>query len=196
MFGKHDDRHKASIRNPILAERQGLALVVIDLQEKLAPAIPNFDKIVKNASALINAFHLFELPVLVTEQYPQGLGKTVRAISDCFPIMEVTEKITFSCLQSSSFTARLDALKIKRLVVCGIESHVCVHQTVHDLLHRDYWVYVAGDACGSRNPENHELAMERMAQAGAIKTSAEMLLFEMAFQAGTESFKRIQELIK
>lgn len=195
MFGKGEEIKKSS-RNPILADRQGLALIVVDLQEKFAPVIPNFDGIVKNAVALIKTFQMFELPVLVSEQYPQGLGKTVAPISDCFPIMEVTEKVTFSCAQTSQFLLRLDALKIKKVVVCGIESHVCVHQTVHDLLHRDYWVYAVGDACGSRNPDNHKLAMNRMAHAGAIPTSTEMLLFEMAFQAGTESFKRIQDLIK
>ena len=166
------------------------------MQEKFAPAIPDFQNIVKNVIALIKTFQMYKLPILTTEQYPEGLGKTVREITDCFPILEVTEKLTFSCVQTPEFNLKLDPIKAREIVVCGIETHVCVHQTVLDLLNRNYQVYVPQDAVGSREQSNKELALKRMTQAGALITSIEMLLFEMAFQAGTESFKKIQQIIK
>lgn len=191
---------KHFMRHPELAEPRNTALLVIDLQEKFVPAIPGFDNIVRNAAALVKAFQLFDLPVLVTEQYPKGLGKTVAEISKCFPILEVCEKITFSCAQSEEFVRKLEAVninhEIKNIVVCGIETHVCVHQTVLDLLHQEYRVWIVQDAMGSRDSENKKLALTRMTGEGAVQTSTEMLLFEMAFQAGTDKFKQIQSLIK
>jgi nicotinamidase-related amidase len=132
----------------------------------------------------------------VTEQYPAGLGRTVREIYDCFPALEVVEKMTFSSMLAPEFISRLASVGVNRFAVCGIEAHICVHQTVHDLIHNGYEVCVPQDATGSRNPGNLDLALRRMENAGAIPTSTEMLLFEMAKQAGTESFKQIQKLIK
>lgn len=183
-------------RHPQLADAENMALVVVDIQERFAPAVTGFEEIVKNSVTLIKGFQVFGVPILVTEQYPKGLGKTVPEVAESLENSPVIEKLTFSCAQEQAFFARLSDLKAQKVVVCGIEAHVCMHQTVHDLLHNGYQVFVPVDATGSRAPHNKQIALARMKQAGAILTSTEMILFEMAFEAGTESFKRIQKLVK
>ena len=180
----------------MLANPAGIGLVVVDVQERFAPVIPEFESVVQNIVALVKGFQEFNLPVVLTEQYPKGLGKTVPAISGCFSAFDPIEKLAFSAVQDSGFTARIGHLGIHAFVVCGLETHICVHQTVCDLLHGGYRVWVPFDAVGSRKPQNRSLALGRMEKAGAIPTSTEMLLFEMTMRAGTESFKKIQNLIK
>jgi len=183
-------------RHPMLANPAGVGLVVVDVQEKFAPIIPEFEIVVRNIVALIKGFQEFHLPVILTEQYPKGLGKTVPAISGCFDTSDPIEKLTFSAMQDDGFAGRIRQLGVDAFVVCGLETHICVHQTVCDMLHNRYQVWIPFDAVGSRNPQNRSLALGRMEKAGAIPTSTEMLLFEMAMRAGTESFKKIQNLIK
>ena len=196
MSGNRSAGNEGVKRHPILAMPENVGLVIVDVQEKFAPAIPGFDGIVKNIVALIKGFQEFGLPVVLTEQYPKGLGKTVREIADCFPSPDVMEKTTFSSMQTPAFEDRITGLGFKDFVVCGIEAHICVHQTVSDMLFNGYRVWVPWDATGSREPKNRDLAMGRMEKAGAIPTSTEMYLFEMAQRAGTDSFKKIQALIK
>lgn len=187
------------MRHPILANPENVGLVVVDVQEKFATAIPGFEEMVRNITTLIKGFQEFNLPVVVTEQYPKGLGRTVSTISDCLLPSDgsnAIEKMTFSAMQTPRFIDRIAAIGVKSFVVCGIETHICVHQTVSDLIHFGYGVWVPWDAVGSRNPRNREIAIERMEKAGAIPTSTEMILFEMAMRAGTESFKKIQGWIK
>ncbi len=189
-----DNQRKA--RHPMLANPEGIGLVIVDVQEKFAPVIPDFGEVVENIVALVKGFQEFGLPVVATEQYPKGLGNTVEPISDCFAVLDAVEKTTFSAIQNTAFTTRLEKTELNSFVVCGIEAHICVHQTVCDMLHNGYRVWVPWDAVGARKPQNRVLAIERMEKAGAIPTSVEMLLFEMAMRAGTESFKKIQALIK
>jgi nicotinamidase-related amidase len=186
-------------RHPILASPENVGLVVVDVQEKFAPVLPEFDRIVKSIIALVKGFLEFGLPVIRTEQYPAGLGKTVPAISDCLRETRTSiavEKMTFSAMQAREFTDRIKALEVASFVVCGIETHICVHQTVCDMLHAGYGIWVPWDAVGSRDPKTRDVALGRMEKAGAILSSTEMLLFEMAMRAGTESFKKIQSWIK
>ena len=196
MVGKEASESRAGERHPLLAGPEGIALVVVDVQEKFAKFIPEFERMVKNVVALVKGFQEFHLPVLLTEQYPKGLGKTVAAISGCFSSFAPVEKMTFSAMQDEGFTDRIAQFGMQAFAVCGLETHICVHQTVCDMLHSGYRVWVPIDAVASRNPQNRSLAMGRMEKAGAIPTSTEMLLFEMAMRAGTESFKKIQALIK
>jgi nicotinamidase-related amidase len=196
MFEKQSPAGGEVSRHPVLAGRNDFGLLVVDVQEKFMDTIPDFDRVVKNIVALVKGFQIFELPIIVTEQYPRGLGRTVKEIAECFPTLEVVEKLAFSSMQTKEFSVRLASYGIHNLAVCGIEAHICVHQSVHDLLHNGYGVWVPQDATGSRDPRNRDLAVARMEKAGAIPTSTEMLLFEMAMQAGTESFKQIQKLIK
>jgi len=187
---------RESKRHPVLADPENIGLIVVDVQEKFAPVIPGFEGIVKNITALVKGFREFRLPVTVSEQYPRGLGKTVPPVIQCVEAPDVIEKMTFSAMQDQEFTRRLESLGIKSFVVCGIEAHICVYQTVCDMLQKGYRVRVPWDAVGSRDPGNRTLAMARMEKAGAIQTSTEMLLFEMVQQAGTDSFKKIQSWIR
>lgn len=196
MSDNHSAGNDGVKRHPILAMPENIGLVVVDVQEKFTPVIPGFDGIVKNIVALVKGFQEFVLPVVLTEQYPKGLGKTVREIVDCFPSPDVVEKMTFSSMLTPAFADRIAGLGFKDFVVCGIETHICVHQTVSDMLFNGYRVRVPWDATGSREPKNRDLAMGRMEKAGAIPTSTEMHLFEMARRAGTDNFKKIQALIK
>lgn len=183
-------------RHPLLANPEGVGLIVVDVQEKFASVIPGFGGMVKNIVALVKGFQEFNLPVIVTEQYPRGLGKTVPSISECFKNPSVVEKMTFSAMQDEGFSNRLTQLGLNTFVVCGIETHICVHQTVCDMLHNGYRIWLPWDAVGSRDPQNRSLAIGRMEKAGAVPTSTEMFLFEMTTRAGTETFKKIQKLIK
>ena len=196
MSENRSSENEGAKRHPLLAMTEGAGLVIVDVQEKFAPVIPGFDGIVKNVVALIKGFQEFDLPVLLTEQYPKGLGKTVQGIAECFSAPDVVEKTTFSSMQTEEFADRIAGLGFKDFVVCGIEAHVCVHQTVCDMLFSGYRVWVPWDATGSREPKNRDLAMRRMEKAGAIPTSTEMHLFEMIRRAGTECFKKIQPWIK
>ncbi|MEJ2109666.1 MAG: hydrolase [Acidobacteriota bacterium] len=185
-----------SERHPLLANPENIGLVVVDVQEKFVPVIPGFEGMVKNIVALVKGFQEFKLPVIVTEQYPRGLGKTVPSISECIENPVVVEKMTFSAMQDRAFSNKLARLGLNTFVVCGIETHICVHQTVCDMLHNGYRIWLPWDAVGSRDPQNRSLAIGRMEKAGAVPTSTEMFLFEMTMRAGTETFKNIQKLIK
>lgn len=196
MSGNQTTDSGPGTRHPLLANPSAIGLVVVDVQEKFAPIIPGFETVVRNIVALVKGFQEFSLPVILTEQYPKGLGKTVQAISDCFRPFIPIEKMTFSAMQDEAFADRIGRLRIDAFAVCGLESHICVHQTVCDMLYKKYRVYIPFDAVGSRNPQNRSLALGRMEKAGAVPTSTEMLLFEMAMRAGTERFKKIQNLIK
>ncbi|MDD5675240.1 MAG: isochorismatase family protein [Chitinivibrionales bacterium] len=180
--------------NTIIKNKTGL--LVIDVQEKFRPVFPQFKLLGQNIAKLIATFQLFNLPVLLTEQYPQGLGPTIDELKQLFPLLEITEKIEFNCMDNPNFVKTLNAAKLDAVVVCGIESHVCVNQTVLALLADKYRVHVVVDAIASRRSIDHEVAIRKMEQAGAIPATTEIVLFELAERAGTESFKTIQSLVK
>jgi len=184
------------MRHPHIVPHKECGLLIVDMQEKFKPAIPDFDNIVENVVRLILTFQMFKMPILVTEQYPQGLGNTVNVIRKQFDIFESIEKVAFSCLREEQFLKKFMPLKLNNLVVCGIESHVCINQTVLDLLQLGIKVHVVADAIGSRQKFSHEVAVQKMIQAGAIPGTTEMILFELAMRAGTQSFKNIQHMVK
>jgi nicotinamidase-related amidase len=184
-------------RHPGLLGRDDTGLVVVDVQEGFRPVIDQFDAVVANCRILVAGFGILGAPVLVTEQYPKGLGHTVAEIAEVVPDgAPVAEKLRFSACGVEAFEDALAATGRKRWVVCGIEAHVCVNQTVHDLISRGHEVHVAGDAVSSRNPENRRLGLEKAVGAGARLTSAEMALFEMLEQAGGAEFKQISALVR
>lgn len=176
----------------IKAERS--ALLVIDIQEKLAPAMNGIERVVENTAILMRAARRLAVPLLVSEQYPKGLGATVAALAANHG--EVVEKITFSCLGDEAFAARFDALGRDRAVIAGIEAHVCVLQTAMDLLDRGAAVFVVADATASRSPDNRSAALRRLRGAGAEIVTTEMVIFEWLGQAGTDEFKELSKLIK
>jgi nicotinamidase-related amidase len=175
-----------------MLERERAALVVVDVQEAFRPAVGEFEAVARNAGIMVQAAHALGLPVVVTEQYPKGLGATVPEVAEHLDGVEPLEKVVFSACRADGF----DLGERDQALVCGIEAHVCVEQTVQDLLDRDVEVHVAADAVSSRTALNRRLGVEKMERSGAWVTSTEMALFELVGRAGTDEFKRIQALVK
>ncbi len=184
-------------RHPALLERERAGLIVVDVQEAFRPVIDRFDQVVANCGLLAEGFGVLGRPVLVTEQYPNGLGHTVPELAERLPEgARLVEKTRFSAFGVSAFDEAIAESGAQSWVVAGIEAHVCVNQTVHDLLQVGFQVQVAADAVSSRTPTNRELGMAKMTAAGAGTTSAEMALFEMLEEAGSDEFKQISRLVR
>ena len=174
---------------------QNTALVVIDVQEKLMATMPRRAALVADLQKLIGAARVLKIPVVVTAQYVKGLGPVCAEILEAGPGVTVIEKLAFSCCGSEEFMRALKDLHRQRVIVCGIEAHVCVQQTAIDLM-KDYFVYVPADAIGSRKRHDHKVAVERMRDCGAVITTVESAVFELLREAGTEQFKQILPLFK
>ena len=184
----------------MLLEAQRSVLIVIDLQKKLVPAIDKGDQVVANAGKLLAGAGRLGVPVLVSEQYPKGLGVTVDEIAAKLPNESKTvAKLTFSAARSADFSRDLSAMRAggrDQMVICGTETHVCVLQTAADLLAEELPVFLVTDASGSRAEENRRAAVERMAGFGAQCVTSEMVLFEWLKTAGNDDFKVLSKLIK
>ncbi|SRR5581483_1052727 len=181
-------------------QRSDALLVVIDVQEKLMPVIHRHDEVAKNIERLIRGFHALDtIPVIVTEQYVRGLGSTIELLQNALKETsgyQPIEKSCFSAQGCGEFQAALRNLKKKQIIVTGVETHVCVYQTVSDLLAAGLDVTIIADAMSSRTPENRDIAIRRMTTDGAHLSSTEMALFELATTSGTEEFKTIIKLVK
>ncbi len=180
-------------------DRQNAVLVVIDVQEKLMPVIDRAEEVARNVDRLVRGCHLLGVPPILTEQYVRGLGPTIEPLRKAFdetagyrPI----EKACFSAYGCEPFAAQLAALGRQQVLVAGVEAHVCVWQTVSDLLGKGLQVTLIADAVSSRSPENKEIALRRMASEGVKLSSTEMALFELAVVSGTEEFRAISRLVK
>lgn len=176
--------------------RSRAALLVVDLQQRLLPAMQDSKTVSKNASRLLKSAALLQIPILATEQYPKGLGPTVPEVADAIPQFAPYEKLTFSACGAPRLLSALRDTRASDIVLCGIETHVCVTQTCLDLLEKDFRVFIVADACCSRRPEDHQLGLQRMTQAGAVIASREMVLFELVQRAGTEEFKQLLPWLK
>ena len=177
--------------------RESTALVVIDLQEAFRQAIPDFGEVVANVARMARGAQILGVPVLVTEQYPRGLGHTAEEIRLALPDeQEIIEKTAFSSCGAAAFNERLQALRVKHVIVCGIEAHICVNQTVHDLLAQGYAAHLLRDCISARFDHNKQAGLDKMRQSGALPSSIEMALFEMMRDARHEQFKAIQKLVK
>lgn len=181
-------------RSPELMNRSDTALLVVDMQEKLLQFIPEQERLVWNARRLIDGAKILGLPVIATEQYPRGLGPTIPELAD--RLGNIPAKVAFSCGECGSLFADLQAQGIFKILLCGMETHVCVQQTALDLLADGYRVYLAVDALGARATLDHETALRRMDSAGATLTTTEAALFEWCDVAGTPEFKQISALVK
>jgi nicotinamidase-related amidase len=167
-------------------------LVVVDVQEGFRKAIPDFERVATAAATLVEGAEVLDLPILITEQYPKGLGETAPEVAEHLPAgAEPLEKVRFSATEADGFDLR----GRDQALVCGIESHVCVSQTTVDLLEAGVEVQVPLDAVASRTEENKRVGLHKMERAGAVLTSVEAALFELLGGAGTDEFKRIQKLI-
>lgn len=183
--------------HPNILNPQQTALVVIDIQEGFRNAIHDFGLIASRAATVVRGFQFLGLPVFVTEQYPKGLGHTAKEIKLVLrEADEVFEKSAFSSCGAEAFVLKLNELNIKQVVICGLETHVCVNQTAHDLLDRGFQVHILTDCVCSRFEYNREAGLAKMAASGVIASSIEMALFELMRDSRHEKFKEIQSLIK
>ena len=171
-------------------DRERTALVVIDVQEGFRKAVPEFERVAKAAATLVEGADALAVPVIATEQYPKGLGETAPEVAEHLSV-EPLEKVCFSASDAEGFGLG----GRDQVVLCGIESHVCVSQTAIDLLEGGAEVHVPIDAVASRTDENKRVGLHKMERAGAVVTSVEAALFELLGRAGTDEFKRIQKLI-
>jgi nicotinamidase-related amidase len=190
----HDAAEMA--RRPLEAERT--ALVVVDIQEKLLPPIFEKERLVRNSQLLIRLAGILGLPVLATTQYAKGLGGVVPEIASLLPPGEVPDKTEFSCFGSGRFCSMVKSLPGNRntLVLCGMETHICVTQTALAALNQGYLVHVASDAVSSRAEWNWKVGLRRMEAAGAILSSTEMIIYELLRSSGTAEFKEMLRYLK
>jgi len=179
-----------------ILSREDSLLLIVDIQDRLVNALDK-DIIVTRASKVVEAAKILNIPVVVTEQYPNGLGHTVQKLSEKLPKdAEIIEKCAFSVLREPGFAEKLQSYGRKQIIMCGIETHICVHQTCADLLDAGYQVFVIKDACASRSKYEFKQGIELMQQNGAVITCVEIALFEWLKTAKHPQFKTIQALIK
>ncbi len=173
-------------------------LVVVDIQEKLSNAMnpEEMGRVTDNVVRSIQGAHALHVSVMVTEQYPKGLGPTIPQIREILGEELALEKVVFSCCGAPDFLEQLQRTKATAVVLVGMETHVCVLQTALDLLKRGYDVQILADAVISRNPENKKIGVDLMREAGAVISSTETVLFQWTEKAGTEEFKMISKWVR
>jgi nicotinamidase-related amidase len=175
--------------------RNKTAFVLVDIQEKFIPVIDGIEQVISNANILVKAAGILKVPLIVTEQYPKGLGKTSNKVT-FLQHAHLIEKVEFSCFACEEFARKIRELKINSIVLFGIEAHVCILQTALDALSNELETHVVSDAIASRTQDNKKIAIERMRQSGVFIVSTEMILFQLLGKAGGEEFNLISSLIK
>jgi len=176
--------------------KEQTAAVVIDIQEKLHPHIHGFETLEKNTAILIQGLQALNVEIVLTEQYPKGLGRTIEPIRALLPGIRIIEKTAFSCYDEPAFKEKLQLLNKKNIIIAGEETHVCVLQTAVDLLNAGYTPIVVADCVSSRKEFSKETALRRIEKEGAVITTYESILFELCRYAGSETFKTISKLVK
>lgn len=184
------------MRHQNLLNKQDTVLVVIDLQEPFLRFIFERERVVANSVVLIKGAGVLGLPVISTLQYPERMGDMVPDVLDALPSDDRIGKTSFSPFGCDEFVQRLAESGRKNVLICGVESHICVNQTVHDLLAAGYAVHVAADAVSSRTIANWKIGLDKMRQSGAIVTSVEAALYEMLADSKSPEFKHILDLVK
>ena len=173
------------------------AFVIIDMQEAFRSSISDFTDTAARVALMAHAAQLLGVPVVVTEQYPKGLGHTAPEIRAVLPdSLDIIEKTAFSSCGAQAFVDALERAHARQVLVCGIEAHVCVNQTTHDLLARGYQVHLLTDCITARAEQNKQTGLAKMQRSGALPSSIEMSLFELLRDARHEQFKAVQKLIK
>ncbi len=172
------------------------AAVVVDMQERLLPHIHDSKKITGNCLKLVEGLQILSVPITVTQQYTKGLGPTDPVLAEKFTEFSYIEKTAFSCFEEPLFREKISGLDRKNIILCGIESHVCVLQSCLDLIDGGFQPVVVEDCISSRNPHDKLIAIERMRQEGARITTLESLLFELTRYAGNDQFRSISRLVK
>jgi len=171
-------------------------LVVVDLQDPLLKTIHEAERVVENSTKLIEAAKVFDIPILVTLQYPERLGDCTAAIDDALPEVKRIGKMTFSCAGAPRFTELLHNTNRRTALICGVETHVCINQTAHDLLADGCSVHIVEDAVSSRTSANWKAGIEKMRDSGCVITTTECAIFELTRDASSPEFKKILPLVK
>jgi len=179
-----------------MPEIRSCCLVVVDVQGKLAQLMHGRESLFKNIQILIKAAKILSIPIVWCQQCPKALGPTVPEIAQLLVDNEPIDKASFSCCGQEQFNSKLEALERQQVLLCGIETHVCIYQTAADLRRKGYQVHVIADAVSSRAPENKQIAIDRMAAEGINISSTEMVLFELLRTAEHPKFKQIAALVK
>lgn len=180
-----------------LLDRGDSVLVVIDVQERYLPHLHEGARVVEAVRRMVEGAKLVGVPLLVTEQYPQGIGPTAAVVRAALPPeTRVIQKLTMSCLGAPEFAERLAASGRRQVVVVGIEAQACVNQTVHQLLHQGYAVHLVVDAVSARFPRDYEVAVDRLVRAGAVATTVEAALLEWVRTAEAPEFQPLRALIR
>jgi nicotinamidase-related amidase len=177
----------------MLIKAENSCLLIIDVQEKLIPAVHQSQQIIDNCVWLLRLATKLHIPILASEQYPRGLGKTVSPIQALIPTDSLIEKVHFSCMADNDCRQRLESIPCQQIIIAGIEAHVCVLQTAIELVDIGKEVFLVADAVSSRNIQDKELGIERMRDVGAHIVSKEMVLFEWIHEAGTPTFKEVSK---
>ncbi len=187
-----------SVKNKFMLEPGRAVLLVIDVQEKLCAAMDAnvLAQLTRNTGILLESARELSVPVIITEQYVKGLGQTLPELRGKVPDAPCLEKLTFSCCGNDAFVEQLKESGRTQIIVTGMETHVCVLQTVIELLDAGFIVHVIKDAVMSRSNDNWQTAMEAMTQAGAVPTSTESVVFQLLKIAGTDSFRKLSKLVK
>lgn len=175
--------------------RDDCLFLFVDLQGKILKAIHNNENVLKNSVILAKVSEILNMPTILTAQYPKGLGSNEEVLRKHLKDSKEYGKLSFDCYGDKEIKEAIDSVGKKQIIVCGIESHICVYQTVRSLLGGGYQVFLPMDALGSRKEENHFNALKNLDQMGAVVTNTETILFDLAGIAGTEEFKTLQKLI-
>lgn len=194
-----DDASFSPFRSPLLMNVDDTAVLVIDAQEKLMPLISNHDEIQTNIIKLLRGAKALGVTTAATEQYPQGLGATVAPIRkelESSEFLPIPEKTMFSCRQCEGLLTKLSKSGIQNILLCGIETHICIAQSAIDLMSLGFRTFICADAVGSRNTFDHQLGINRMADSGAVITTTEAAIFEMCMDSKNEAFKTISKLVQ
>ena len=186
-----------SVSEIFFLDRKAAVLVVIDVQEKLCKAMDStiLDTLLDNISLLLETALTLEIPVIATEQYTRGLGETVSVLREKLPDLAI-EKMSFSCCGNQAFLEKLSSLGRRQVIITGMEAHVCVLQTVVELLDNGFHVHLVNDAVISRKKDNRKGGVAMAAAAGAVITSTEAAMFQLLRVAGTDEFKKLSKLVR
>jgi nicotinamidase-related amidase len=184
------------MRHEKLLAADKCVLLVVDIQEAFAGHISELERVIERSKIMIQAARLLKVPMVVTEQYPKGLGRTLGPIQEALGDCQYYDKVTFSCCQDNSIKEILQNAGRSQVLIVGIETHVCIMQTAYDLLAMNLQPYIAVDAVGSRRESDRQVALQRLQQDGVVLTTTEAAIFEVAVSAKHPAFKEISKLVK
>jgi len=177
-------------------DKEKTGVVIIDVQIKLMDVIAHKNSVIENIKKFIFLSKLYNLPNILTEQYPRWLGPTVVEITESLESYDPIEKIHFNCCDENGFNKRLESENVDNIILTGVESHICVFQTCMSLLKKGYGVHVPFDAVGSRNNENLKIGLDLMKESGAVITSTETIIYQLLEKAGTKEFKEMLKMLR